>query len=153
MVGGILFVIVMCVGLWVAGKSGFVRWALLWVEDDDHFDDFWTHVARTMHRQLNRTAAAVPAGGRYPIQCFDRDELYEFHAAALVPLLSPWDAHIVPADKDFFVYVSHEEVVSIVCRNEETANALDSRLSEQYAVDESRAWYFGLTQFPSLKES
>ena len=27
MVGGILFVIVMCVGLWVAGKSGFVRWA------------------------------------------------------------------------------------------------------------------------------
>jgi hypothetical protein len=75
-----------------------------------------------------------------PGHAFGSEELFEMHSYFAVPLLFGWDAFLIPEGKDYFLFVSHDGVVGVVSRTQETHDELYKRVGH-WRPKEEEHWY------------
>lgn len=75
-----------------------------------------------------------------PGHLFSSNEFAEARAFWTLPMTFGWDAILFPEQNDFFVFNSHDEVISFVSRTKET----HSRLMKEFKdwEPEESDWYF-----------
>ena len=66
-----------------------------------------------------------------PGHVFSVDEFVDARAFWTLPIIFGWDAMLFPESSDYFVFNSHDEFISLVCRTKETYSRL---------LDEFKDW-------------
>ena len=76
-----------------------------------------------------------------PAMLFDSSELYGLHAYFALPLLFGWDAFVVPAGREYFAFVSHDELICVVSKTRQVHEQAFARVKE-WSPKENKEWYF-----------
>jgi hypothetical protein len=63
------------------------------------------------------------------------------HSFFLLPLLFGWDAFLVPKDRDYFIFASHDEVACVVAKNPLAYTKMFQQVLDWNPQDGSD-WYF-----------
>lgn len=114
--------------------------ALLWIREWGIWGDHAEKTGAIIIEKMRLAKGESEPLFQRPGHLFEREELFEMHSYFVLPLLWGWDAFLVPKNKDYFVFVSHDEVVEIVCRTPATFELLQKRLANwKPEVDEH--WY------------
>jgi len=115
--------------------------ALLWICQRD----IWTEeVERLGERVFDdlRTAWGIKERlADRPGQIYPPEQSSELWMSFVVPMLFGWDAFMVPASQEYFVFNSHDEVISVVTRTEELCQELLRGL-ENWKPQLDNRWYF-----------
>lgn len=121
--------------------------ALLWFKEwgiwDDYTETTGLRIVNEMRRGLGEERQLIEA----PALFFEPSELALAHSFFLLPLLFGWDAFLVPKGKDYFVFVSHDEVACVVAKNSEAYHELYEQVQD-WKPKESQEWYFKGTGIP-----
>jgi hypothetical protein len=115
--------------------------ALLWIRERGIWGDYAESTGAMIVRQLRLAKGETEALEKRPGHLFGMDELFEMHSFFVIPLLFGWDAFLVPEGKDYFLFVSHDGIVGVVCRTQETFEELYQRVSDWHPR-EDKHWYF-----------
>jgi len=75
-----------------------------------------------------------------PAQVFSEAEFADARAFWTLPMILGWDAFLIPESLDYFVFNSHDEVVSFVCRTKERYDQLLESFKDWDI--EKGDWYF-----------
>ncbi len=75
-----------------------------------------------------------------PAQVFSEDEFPDARAFWTLPIILGWDAFLIPESPDYFVFNSHDEVVSFVCRTKQRYEQLLDAFKDWDI--EKGDWYF-----------
>lgn len=114
--------------------------ALFWIRERGAWDDFSKDVGEVLLRKM-RTEHGVSASlEEKPGWLFSSDEIKEMHACLLLPMLFGWDAFLALANKDYFLFVSHDGVVEVVGRTDSALEAVQSRVAS-WKPKSDRHWY------------
>jgi hypothetical protein len=93
--------------------------ALLWIRERGIWNDHLENTAEMIVQQMCLARGERESLEKRPGHLFGYGELYEMHSFFVVPLLFGWDAFLIPEGKDYFLFVSHDEYVTVVCRKQE----------------------------------
>jgi hypothetical protein len=114
--------------------------AMIWFRDwgiwnalDEETGDFILQRLRAAHGE---TRPLIEAPGHI----FGAHEFADARAFWTLPMIFGWDAILFPEQNDYFVFNSHDEVISFVSRTKET----HSRLMKEFKdwEPEESDWYF-----------
>jgi len=119
------------------------RGALLWLREWGIWDEHTETTGLTALEQLRKAAGEERSLGDAPGELFDANELWKMHAHFVQPLCFGWDAFLIPDQADYFVFLSHDEIICVVARTSTTLNSLKERLHDWDAKDD-RSWYPGV---------
>ncbi len=75
-----------------------------------------------------------------PAQVFSEAEFPDARTFWALPIILGWDAFLIPESPDYFVFNSHDEVVSFVCRTKERYEQLLDAFKDWDI--EKGDWYF-----------
>ncbi|MGB5105340.1 MAG: hypothetical protein WBP29_03800 [Candidatus Zixiibacteriota bacterium] len=103
--------------------------ALLWITQWGIWDDHTEKTGAIIIEKMRLAARESQSIHQRPGHLFEPEELIEMHSYFVLPLLWGWDAFLVPNEKDYFVFVCHDEVAEVVCRTQETCERLRERLA------------------------
>jgi hypothetical protein len=96
--------------------------ALFWVTDFNIWPDDQEQVSLDLFNKLRNVAPGSFASLEdSPGILFDEGELKLQREIMLVPLVIGWDAYFIPLNKDYFVYICHDEIIEVVCHSESAA--------------------------------
>lgn len=88
-----------------------------------------------------RTACGESRGlSEAPVQVFSEVEFPDVRAFWTLPIILGWDAFLIPEGSDYFVFNSHDEVISFVCRTKERYEQLLDTFRD-WDIEKSD-WYF-----------
>jgi hypothetical protein len=114
--------------------------ALLWIRERGIWGDFSENTGDMIVQQMRLAKGETEPLEKRPGHLFGREELFEMHSYFVMPLLFGWDAFLVPEGKDYFLFVSHDGVVGVVCRTQETYEELFHR-ARDWNPREDKGWY------------
>ena len=92
---------------------------------------------------IRRMRAAYGEGrelSEAPAQVFSEAEFPDARAFWTLPIILGWDAFLILENSDYFVFNSHDEVICLVSRTQETHSRLMKEF-EEWEPEESD-WYF-----------
>ncbi len=115
--------------------------ALLWMREWEIGDDDSERTKLMIIDQMRRGAGVKTSLRETPAALFDSNELPRMYSHFVLPLLFGWDAFLVPAGQNYFVFVSHDEVAYVVARDRETYNTVFQRVHD-WDPEEKQEWYF-----------
>ena len=102
--------------------------------------DYSEKVAERLYKKITRTSTDSLLFADSECQLLDSNEVYDMHTLFLIPLLFGWDAFVVPLEKDYFVFVCHDGLVSIVCKTEIEKQQVARRISD-WSPELDMHWY------------
>ncbi len=114
--------------------------ALLWISERGVWGDFSENTGDMIVGLMRLSKGEPEPLEKRPGHLFGSEELFEMHAFLVVPLLFGWDAFLVPEGKNYFLFVSHDSFVVVVCRTQETYEELYQRLRD-WKPREDKDWY------------
>jgi hypothetical protein len=126
--------------------------ALLWIRERGVWGDFPENTGDMIIQQMRLAKGETEPLEKRPGHLFGPEELIEMHSYFLIPLLFGWDAFLIPEGKDYFLFVSHDSVVGVVCRTHATYEELYRRVRD-WNPREAREWYFKGTGIPVNRET
>ena len=115
--------------------------ALLWIRERGIWGDYSENTGAMIFQQMRFAKGEREPLEKRPGQLFGSEEVFEMHSYFVIPLLFGWDAFLVPEDKDYFLFVSHDGVVGVVSRTQETYEGLYQRVRD-WGPREDKHWYF-----------
>lgn len=102
--------------------------AILWIRERGVWGDHSEKSgAMTIQKMRRADGESEPLESR-PGHVFGPEELFEMHSYFLIPLLFGWDAFLIPENKDYFLFVSHDGVVEVVSRTAENSEEVRLRV-------------------------
>jgi len=113
--------------------------ALLWIRERV-WGEYSEKIGTLIIEQMRLGNGETEPLEKRPGHSFGPGELFEMHSYFVVPLLFGWDAFLVPEGKDYFLFVSHDGVIGVVCRTQETYEELYKRVS-RWSPREEKHWY------------
>jgi hypothetical protein len=122
--------------------------ALLWIRERGIWGDFSETIGATIIKEMRLAKGEPEPIEKRPGQLFGHQELFEMHSYLVIPMLFGWDAFLVPEGKDYFLFVSHDGIVGVVSRTQQTYNHLYQRVLD-WNPHEDRGWYAKGTGIPS----
>ncbi|MGE0405844.1 MAG: hypothetical protein AB7O65_06060 [Candidatus Korobacteraceae bacterium] len=102
--------------------------ALLWIRATDIWGDHSEKTGAMILQQLRLAKEERHPVDERPGHLFGPDELIELHSCFVLPLLFGWDAFLVPEGENYFVFISHDEVVKIVSPNADASAEVQQRV-------------------------
>jgi hypothetical protein len=114
--------------------------ALLWIRERGVWGDFSENTGAVVIQQMRLAKGETKPLEKSPGHLFGPEEPFEMHSYFVIPLLFGWDAFLVPEGKDYFLFVSHDGVVGVVCRTQETYEELFHRV-RAWKPREDKSWY------------
>jgi hypothetical protein len=92
---------------------------LFWTQGRWGCHPHWENVATAMFNKMRHGDREQSEHDDRPGVLFDTTEFYDMHAYVSVPLLFDCtDSYVVLPSEDFFIYISDDEFISVVCRNQ-----------------------------------
>jgi hypothetical protein len=110
----------------------FREWGI-WNELDDEMGMCAIRRLRAAHGESRELSSA-------PAQVFSKSEFPDARAFWTLPVILGWDAFLIPENSDYFVFNSHDEVVSFVCRTKQCYEQLLDAFKDWDI--EKGDWYF-----------
>ena len=114
--------------------------AFLWIRERGIWDDFSENTADMIVQQMRLARGERETLEKRPGQLFGPEELFEMYSFFIVPLLYGWDAFLIPEGMDYFLFVSHDEYVTVVCRTQEAYDDM-YRGAHSWNPQEDKGWY------------
>jgi len=114
--------------------------AMVWFRDWGIWDNVDEETFEQTLRRLRADLGERRSLRDVPGHIFSSDEYVDARVMWTQPVLIGWDAILVPEKRDYFVFNSHDEVISFVSRTSET----HTRLVEEFKDwgPEEDNWYF-----------
>jgi len=114
---------------------------LVWMKDwgiwNEHLEKVGSAILRQMRLASSESRPLIDA----PAMLFEPSELFELHAYFALPLLFGWDAFVVPAGREYFVFLSHEGLICVVSKSRQVHEQVFARVKE-WGPTENEEWYF-----------
>lgn len=114
--------------------------ALLWIRERGVWGDFSENTGAMIVQQMRLAKGETQPLEERPGHLFGPEEAFEMHSYFVLPLLFGWDAFLIPPGKSYFFFVSHDGVVGVVSRTQETHEELYQRVHD-WSPREDTAWY------------
>jgi hypothetical protein len=93
--------------------------ALLWMDEYSCCDDHTENVCLSLLSQFRLARGETSPLSERPGFLFESQEADEMLGAFIVALIfNCWDTFLIFEGRDYFLYVSHEEFLSVVCRTQ-----------------------------------
>ncbi|MGB6384710.1 MAG: hypothetical protein WBD25_14805 [Terriglobales bacterium] len=114
--------------------------ALLWIRQQGIWGDFSETTGAVILEQMRLAKGETAPVKERPGHLFRSEELFEMHSYFVLPLLFGWDAFLIPEGKDYLLFVSHDGVVGVVSRTQESYDELYHRVRD-WKPREEKHWY------------
>lgn len=114
--------------------------ALLWIRERGIWGDYSEQTGITIVRQMRRAKGDIEPFEKRPGHIFEPEELIEMHSFLVIPMLFGWDAFLIPQNRDYFVFVSHDSILAAVSRTPEGSEELRRRV-HSWNPREDKNWY------------
>jgi hypothetical protein len=121
--------------------------ALLWIRERGIWGDHSENTGAMIVQQMRLGKGETEPLERRPGQLFGPEELFEMHSYLVIPMLFGWDAFLIPEGKDYFLFVSHDGVIGVVSRTQQTSEQMYQRVLD-WNPREDKEWYFKGTGIP-----
>jgi hypothetical protein len=93
--------------------------ALLWFKDWDIWGESVEEPAMKLWQSIRLAHGEKAPFIEKPGHLFGAEEFLDMHALFSLPLLFGWDMYLIPDHGDYFIFVSHDEVLYIVTRTDQ----------------------------------
>jgi hypothetical protein len=113
--------------------------ALMWVRERGIWGKTEENTGEMMISQLRLARGETAPLSKRPGHLFGHNEFYETQSFFMIPLLFGWDAFVVPENGDYFVFVSHDDVIAVVSRTTDINDHFMKRLEDWNPRDDG--WY------------
>jgi len=118
--------------------EGALLWFREWGIGDAYAEKTGLRIVEEMRLRLGEERPLAVA----PAMLFEPEELALAHSFFVLPLLFGWDAFLVPQGKNYFVFVSHDEVACVVAQTQEVYKEVFHQVSDwkPQASDDCYVW-------------
>lgn len=113
-------------------NDGAYQGSLFWVTDYGIWNDVDEALGQDMIARLRNAGEGPVTLDERPATIYSAHELVAQQGAILIALAIQWDAYCVPFKKDYFIYISHDEYINVVCRTE---------AAKAFWMDKAGWWY------------
>ena len=113
--------------------------AIVWISDWGIGDDDSERTGSTIIEQMRAACGEQRPLSEAPGMLFGQNEMAEMYSYFVLPLIFGWDAFVVPIGQDYFVFVSHDEVVSLVSSTTKAHEEALKRLKDWGPKEDT--WY------------
>jgi hypothetical protein len=113
----------------------------VWMKDWGIWNEHSERIGSTILTQMRLASPARRPLIRARTMLFDSSELYGLHPYFVLPLLFGWDAFVVPAGKEYFVFVSHYDLICVVSRTRQMCEQVFARI-KKWMPKKDKTWYF-----------